>query len=221
MPIQDRLTAVSHQRERGAARRLALRTGLTPEQALRQTMAEAAGAISLMELVLERERSAALIAAALARRRSGKAAQRAARLAATQPDPDAWLAWFDGSCHPNPGKLGIGAILLSPEGDAVEICRMAGHGDSNEAEFLALIAVLEAAIAAGVSRMVVYGDSQIVIGAIRHPHPAAHLRHYSERARALAARIASLTLTWIPRHKNNVADALSQRAIALFASAYA
>jgi ribonuclease HI len=225
MPTHDRLTALSHHRERRAARRLALRTGQTPEQALRQTMAAAAGEATLMQLVLEREDSAARIAAALASRRSDKAAQRAARLAAAQPDPDAWLAWFDGSCHPNPGKLGIGGMLRSPAGETVEICRMAGHGDSNEAEFLALIAILEAAIDAGVNRLVVYGDSQVVIGAVRPSDPqalpATHWRGYSEQARALAARIENLTLTWIPRHKNNAADTLSQRAIALFPAALA
>jgi len=219
MPTYARLIAVAYQRERSASRRLTLRAGMSSEQALRQTMTDMAGCQSLMELVCERERAVALTAAALAQRRSEKAAQRCARLAAAQPDPAAWLAWFDGACHPNPGKIGIGGLLRSPEGTLTEICRTAGHGDSNEAEYLALIAVLEAALEAGAHILAVHGDSRVVIDALMHAHPATHLREHSLRARALAAQLESVTMTWIPRHKNSAADALSQRAIGFFPAA--
>jgi ribonuclease HI len=221
MPSFERLLAAARQRELVASRRLARKNDCALEQALRQTMTAAAPSQTLAELVQARELHAVQVAAKIAQRRQQKTDARAQKAALLQPDPGAWLAWFDGSSHPNPGKLGIGGVLRSPAGVTLEICRMAGHGDSNEAEYLALIAVLEAALAAGVNQLIVYGDSQVVMGMLACAHPAAHLVEHSQRARALAAQIRSLTLTWIPRHRNAAADALSRQAIGFFPAAAA
>ena len=35
------------------------------------------------------------------------------------PD-DFWQVWFDGSALPNPGKIGIGAVLIAPDGRSEE-----------------------------------------------------------------------------------------------------
>ena len=213
------LCLAASQRERVASRRLALRDGIDAEAALRTTLAAVAGALTLAELLQSRIQSAAFIAGKLAQRRKEKSTARAAKAAAMLPDPAAWQAWFDGSSHPNPGRLGIGAVLRSPAGVVLEISRMAGHGDSNEAEFLALIAVLEAAVAAGAGCLVVQGDSQVVLNAMQDLTllgNSDHLQAHADHARALAAQISDLTLRWIPRHKNAAADALSQRAIDLF-----
>jgi ribonuclease HI len=67
------------------------------------------------------------------------------RKASLQPLATAWRGWFDGSAHPNPGQIGIGALLCGPDGQRVEISRRAGHGSSSDAEYLALTALLEAA----------------------------------------------------------------------------
>ncbi len=219
MPNYDRLLAASTQRERAASRRIAAGSGLSAEQALRQTLTALAGTLTLTSLVQARELLAAQERAKVTLRRAKKAEARALKLAALQPDPAAWLAWFDGSSHPNPGKLGIGGVLRSPTGETLEICRMAGHGDSNEAEYMALISVLEAALAAGAGQLVVYGDSQVVLNAVSAPMLAvqvAHLQELALHARQLATRITSIGWRWIPRQKNAAADALSQRAIEMF-----
>src|SRR5689334_15249432 len=75
----------------------------------------------------------------------------------------AWRAWFDGSAHPNPGRIGIGAVLAGPGGEHVEISRRAGHGNNGDAEYLALIALLEKAVELRVPELLVYGDSQVVV----------------------------------------------------------
>lgn len=218
MPTLARLLAASTHRERVAGRRLARRSGLSDEAALRDVLTTVAGTQTLLMLVAARESENAQAAARLALRREQKAAARLAIAAARKPDPAAWLAWFDGSSHPNPGRLGIGARLQAPTGEATEICRPAGHGDSNEAEFLALIAVLEAALAAGAMRLVVYGDSRVVLDALAQPDKqpvSAHLRILCETARQRAAQFGELRLCWIPRHRNGAADALSQRAVGM------
>jgi ribonuclease HI len=127
-----------------------------------------------------------------------------------------WRAWFDGSAHPNPGRCGIGALLTGPAGERIEIARPAGYGNSSEAEYLALIAVLEAAVQAGASGLTVYGDSQVVINDVGAAAggQAPVLGELRSAAVALIAQLGDVTLRWIPRHKNPEADALSQRAVA-------
>ena len=146
-----------------------------------------------------------------------RAAARLARTTRHDGPLTPWRAWFDGSAHPNPGRCGIGALLTGPDGERIEISRPAGHGNSSEAEYLALIAVLEAASEHGARGLTVYGDSQVVIGDVNGPDTAAarSLSAYRARAQALILLLAPVSLRWLPRHKNQAADALSQRAVAL------
>jgi ribonuclease HI len=131
------------------------------------------------------------------------------------PSPSAWRGWFDGSATPNPGRIGIGALLLGPGGERIEISRRAGEGTSGDAEYLALVALLEAAVEAGARELAVYGDSQVVVqDVLMSGVPGARgLEQYRARAVALMARLDRVALRWLPRHRNGAADALSQRAI--------
>ena len=131
------------------------------------------------------------------------------------PSPSAWRGWFDGSATPNPGRIGIGALLLGPEGERIEISRRAGEGTSGDAEYLALVALLEAALEAGARELAVYGDSQVVVqDVLMSGVPGARgLEQHRARAVALMARLDRVALRWLPRHRNGAADALSQRAI--------
>ncbi|MFC5481132.1 ribonuclease HI family protein [Massilia suwonensis] len=210
----DRLQGAANRTELAASRKLALQQELPLEQALRITLAASAGAAGLPALLAER---AALREAERARalaRRSARAAALALRQARHAGAPTAWRAWFDGSARPNPGRCGIGARLLGPNGELVELSQAAGYGNSSEAEYLALIAVLEAALAQGARELTVYGDSRVVLDDVAAPPAkrAAVLQAYRERALALLARLPGTTLRWVPRHKNLDADALSQRA---------
>jgi ribonuclease HI len=129
-------------------------------------------------------------------------------------NPGAWSAWFDGSARPNPGRCAIGALLTGPAGEMVEISRPAGYGDSSEAEYRALIALLETAIAYHARQLTVFGDSLVVVDDVNGPDHAAApvLKAYRSAVHALLAQFDKVTLRWIPRHRNGAADALSQRA---------
>ncbi|MES3020979.1 MAG: reverse transcriptase-like protein [Pseudomonadota bacterium] len=211
------LLALSFNAERAAARRLAGATGVSPEQALRQILTGSAGNAGLDVLLAGR---AAAQAADLARK-AARAAQRASaeqtRQARHAGEPSAWRGWFDGSAHPNPGRCGIGALLIGPAGEQVEIAQSAGFGNSSEAEYLALIALLRAAVAAGAHPLTIYGDSQVVIGDVHAPNGAgaASLAPHRAAALALIAQLPALSLRWVPRHRNCAADALSQRGAAM------
>jgi ribonuclease HI len=215
----DRLQGAANRTELAASRRLALRTGLSLEDALRLTLEKRAGDGGLPALLSER---AALRAAEAARARARQVARDAAnaeRRARHGGAPTAWCAWFDGSARPNPGRCGIGALLRGPDGELVELSQAAGWGNSSEAEYLALIAVLEAALARGAAPLTVHGDSRVVIDDVNGPleRSAPVLAPYRERVHGLLRQLPGTTLRWVPRHRNLEADALSQHATSRFA----
>lgn len=205
------LQACAFKTELTVSRRLAERTGMPQEQALRETLTLRAGAAGLEHLLAERLALREHARQRAAVREAAAATARARRAARTAP----WQAWFDGSARPNPGRCAVGAVLEGPGGQRVELSFDAGYGNSSEAEYLALIAVLEAALAHGARDLAVHGDSQVVIDDMNGPACAAapSLLAYRDRAQALLAQLPQASLRWIPRHKNIRADALSQRAV--------
>ena len=213
-PDHAALLAAAFKEERATSRKLAARTGMPEADALRATLCLRAGVAGLDQLLAVR-------AAERLRGEHGATARRALAAAAqsrrggANADAPAWRAWFDGSARPNPGRCGIGAVLEGPGGVRIELSREAGHGNSSEAEYLALVAVLEAAVEHGVPALAIEGDSQVVIDDVHAPDSASApaLRAYRARVRALLERLPGSTLRWIPRHKNRQADALSQRAV--------
>lgn len=219
MPDFTALTDAAYHAERVLARRLATRNGISEQQALRLTLERSAGADGLYALLQQRRQQRDIDSARRQAKVQAKADQLAAKRAGPPLPADAWRGWFDGSAHPNPGKIGIGAVLLAPDGTTLEISRRLGHGNSGEAEYGALIALLEAAVAAGARELVLYGDSRVVIDDVNAmaPRGAAGLESLRARASGLLELLGRrhVRLCWIPRHKNGAADALSQRAAAL------
>ena len=131
-----------------------------------------------------------------------------------------WHAWFDGATkHTNPGIRGVGALLKGPDGQHIEIAQEIGHGTNNEAEYCALMAVLDAAVEAQVQDLVVYGDSQLVIKQVTGEWliNAPGLVPFCKTVQGLKAQIPQVRFIWIPREENSEADALSKRAIGVAA----
>ena len=219
----DLLATAAYKGERVAARRLAGRSRVPEADALLQVLTQAAGAHGLPHLLAERSALRQRDEDRRSARIDEKARQLALRKQRMQPAAESWRGWFDGSAHPNPGQIGIGALLCGPAGERVEISRRSGHGNSGEAEYLALTALLEAAAQAGARGLVVYGDSQVVVNdvnlgtqAIAAGRGAKGLEAHRARVVELMASMAPLgavSLRWLPRHRNGDADRLSQQAI--------
>jgi ribonuclease HI len=216
MSTVEELRRAAYKTELVLSRRLMRNSALAERDALIQIL-ERSG-LPLAQLLIERARAQAGHAArkaarhqqkeeALAQKRARKQMENVAYL-----DPAVWLGWFDGSAHPNPGRIGIGGVLRKPDGELFEHCAAAGHGDSNQAEYLALIAVLELALRLKATPLIICGDSRVVIDSLRSDSHAGSLSDYHARARALLLQLPDVTLHWIPRHRNAAADALSQRA---------
>ena len=129
-----------------------------------------------------------------------------------------WQAWFDGSALPNPGRIGIGLVLQSPDGRRCERSFVAREsGCNNEAELHALCALLELAREQGATRLCVCGDSDIAVkyasgvGVTR----IGRLVTLVQRAQQLMAAFDEVELRWVPRHRNCSADRLSRQALGL------
>lgn len=216
----ERLSAAAHHSERVRGRRLAKRSGLSEAAALRLTLEQVAGPIGLAPLLEQRRQLREAELARLAARQLARAQRWHVKTAARQAPAHAWQAWFDGSAHPNPGKMGIGAVLTGPHGQRLDISQPAGMGNSSEAEYAALIALLEAAVQRRVADLLVCGDSQVVINdVLGHVGGSAAagakgLERQRQAVAALLAQLGKVTLQWIPRHKNGAADRLSQQAVA-------
>ncbi|MDP9901532.1 ribonuclease HI family protein [Variovorax ginsengisoli] len=131
---------------------------------------------------------------------------------------DEWSVHSDGSAMPNPGRMGLGAVLVAPDGTRHTLSEAAhGTGCNNEAEVRALMAALQALKARGVQAVRVCCDSSVVVtqlGAASAP-PIARLAALFDEARGLLAGFERACVLWIPQHRNQEADALARAALGL------
>ena len=218
VPPEDWADAAYHG-ERVASRRLARHSGLSELAALLLTLERVAGPAGLAALLDNRRHLRAAQAQRLAEKSAARTVRMERREAARQPPAGAWSGWFDGSAQPNPGRIGIGALLTGPAGERVEISRRAGHGNSGEAEYAALIALLEVALTLRPAMLALYGDSRVVIDDVHLPDGpgAVGLGPQRSRVRTLLSQLPAVTLCWIPRQRNAAADRLAQLGGALAA----
>ncbi len=122
----------------------------------------------------------------------------------------------DGASRGNPGNAAIGAVLKDEAGRTVAtISRVVGRKTNNQAEYLALIAGLERAIALGAQRLEVRLDSELVVKQLqgRYRVKAAALRPLYLRAVGLLQELDGFTIRHVPREQNAEADRLANAAL--------
>ena len=129
-----------------------------------------------------------------------------------------WTIHSDGSAMPNPGRLGLGAVITAPDGTRHTLSQ-ATHttGCNNEAELRALTMALQELRARGATAVVAHTDNSILVeqlGASSDPaKPIARLAPLFDEARALLGTFDEASIRWIPRHRNAQADALARAAL--------
>jgi ribonuclease HI len=136
-----------------------------------------------------------------------------------QHERDAIVVYFDGGARGNPGPAGIGAVVLDPESDPptrlAAVSEHIGDATNNVAEYRALIAGLEAARPFRARRVIVRGDSMLVLkqveGKWRVKQP--HLRPLLDEARQLLADYDEVVLGHVRRDQNADADLLVNAAL--------
>jgi ribonuclease HI len=114
--------------------------------------------------------------------------------------------------------VGIGAVIVSPEGERHEVSRAgAARACNNQAEAQALIAALVEALALGARDVVIHTDSDVVVQQVAGSARTsiARLAGLFAQARALMDRFERVELRLVPRHRNTDADALARAAVGL------
>jgi ribonuclease HI len=123
---------------------------------------------------------------------------------------------FDGAFN-LPGA-GASAVLTSPSGDklfyAVQLCFKLEHKVSNNiVEYEGLLIGLRAANALGIKRLVIKGDSQLVVNFLNKSYTPKdeHMSAYLEEHRKMEKRFRGSELKHIPRGENVEADEIAKR----------
>lgn len=109
--------------------------------------------------------------------------------------------------------MGIGGVIYSPDGRVLfELSDSKGPGTNNQAEYLALIAVLEAARRHGVSAIEIRSDSELLVRQVNGIYKVKHegIRPLYEQATRLLGLFDDYRVVHIRREQNKEADRLSK-----------
>lgn len=125
-----------------------------------------------------------------------------------------WSIHTDGSSNKQAG--GVGVVIRSPDGDKIECMIQLDYATTNnEAEYEALVAGLDLAVAAGAEVMVIHCDSQVITSQINGIYECKNerMKKYLEKVKS---RINGLKVRFIqiPREENECADRLARAASA-------
>jgi ribonuclease HI len=124
-------------------------------------------------------------------------------------------AWVDGGSRGNPGEAGCGVILEFADGRREEHTLFLGVATNNVAEYAALLAVLERAVALGVADLAVRADSELLVRQMVGDYrvKARHLQPLWLRAQQLVRSLDRFAITHVERSANRAADRLANQAI--------
>ncbi len=124
-------------------------------------------------------------------------------------------AYFDGASRGNPGPAAIGWAIVSSDGILAEGGDPVGRKTNNQAEYDALIRVLEAARDLGIEELDIRGDSQLVVKQLRGEWNTNDptLKEKRVRARELLTDFDRWDIEHVPREINDRADELANEAL--------
>ena len=123
---------------------------------------------------------------------------------------------FDGGSRGNPGPAGIGVVVSAADGTAlVTLGRFIGRATNNVAEYRALITAMEEALKLGAKRVLIRGDSELIIKQMRGEYRVKNpdLRVLYGEAQFLYHQFDEARLEHNLRHKNQLADKLANLAM--------
>jgi len=123
---------------------------------------------------------------------------------------------FDGGSRGNPGPAGIGVVVRAEDRTPlVTLGRFIGRATNNVAEYRALITAMEEAKKLGAKKIIIRGDSELIIkqmkGEYRVKHP--DMKMLYEEAQSLIAEFDEAKIEHNLRHKNELADKLANLAM--------
>lgn len=126
------------------------------------------------------------------------------------------FVYTDGASRGNPGKAGIGAVVLGEKGQTLrKIKEYIGETTNNVAEYRALIKGLETARTFKPEGVEVFVDSQLIFCQVRGAYKVKcqGLLPYYRRALQLVAMTPNCELRLVGREENKEADKLATMAV--------
>ena len=123
---------------------------------------------------------------------------------------------FDGGSRGNPGPAGIGVVVAAADGTPlVTLGRFIGRATNNVAEYRALITAMQEARKLGARNVVIRGDSELVIKQMRGEYRVKNpdMKVLYDEAQAILRTFASAKIAHNLRDKNELADALANKAM--------
>lgn len=127
-----------------------------------------------------------------------------------------FIVYTDGALRSDPPATGLGVIVKNRRGEIIHwMSKVTGRLTCNQAEYAALIFGLEEIRKHRPYRVDCYLDSQVVVNqlkgvfAVRSPP----LKRLHRKASRLIQAIPQVTLTYVPRERNRLADALANDAL--------
>src|SRR5271156_6788830 len=123
---------------------------------------------------------------------------------------------FDGGSRGNPGPAGIGVVISAEDGTSlVTLGRFIGRATNNVAEYRALITAMEKAKELGAKKIIIRGDSQLVVRQMRGEYRGKHpdMKVLYDEAQMLLREFEETKIEHNLRHKNELADKLANLAM--------
>jgi ribonuclease HI len=124
---------------------------------------------------------------------------------------EAWRMYFDGSLKLQ--EAGKGILFIAPGGEQLKYAlQLLFLASNNAAEYEALIHGLNIAISLGIKRLMVYGDSLVVISQINKEWDCSNdsMGKYCTAVRKLEDKFEGLEFHHVERDRNAAVDALSK-----------
>jgi ribonuclease HI len=121
------------------------------------------------------------------------------------------VVYFDGSL--NLEGAGSGVLLLSPTGEQLKyVLQIFWKVSNNKAEYEALLHGLRLAASLGIKRLLVYGDSAVVINQVNKSwyRNKENMDAYCLEVRKLENKVYGLEFHHVVRDNNVAADVLSK-----------
>ena len=123
---------------------------------------------------------------------------------------------FDGGSRGNPGPAGIGVVVRAEDDTPlVTLGRFIGRATNNVAEYKALILALQEAARLGAKKIIIRGDSELVIKQMRGEYRVKHpdMKVLFDEAQRLLKNFGQFKIEHNLRGKNVLADKLANLAM--------
>jgi len=123
---------------------------------------------------------------------------------------------FDGGSRGNPGPAACGVVITTSDGITLAaLGKYLGRATNNVAEYTGLITGLQEARKLGAKKIIVRGDSELVIKQMRGEYRVKNpdMKTLHDRAQTLAREFSSVQFTHNLRQHNEVADRLANKAM--------